>query len=49
MNAPDPILLNEDIETGANSYIVKPLNFERLMEVATQIQLYWSVLNQKLE
>lgn len=36
-------------ELGANSYIVKPVSFERFMEVATQIQLYWSVLNRKPE
>lgn len=30
---------------GVNSYIVKPVNFEKFMEVATQIDLYWRVLN----
>ena len=29
----------------ANSYIVKPVNFEKFMEVAAQIELYWSLLN----
>jgi CheY-like chemotaxis protein len=32
-------------ELGANSYIVKPVDFEKFMEVATQIDLYWCVLN----
>jgi len=30
---------------GANSYIVKPVDFEKFVEVAAQIELYWSVLN----
>lgn len=30
---------------GANSYIVKPVSFENFMEVAGQIELYWTVLN----
>lgn len=32
-------------ELGANSYIVKPVNFDKFMEVAAQIELYWCVLN----
>jgi len=32
-------------ELGANSYIVKPVDFEKFLDVATQIELYWSVLN----
>lgn len=38
-----------DIETayklGANSYIVKPVSFENFIEVAAQIEVYWTVLN----
>jgi CheY-like chemotaxis protein len=30
---------------GANSYIVKPVDFDKFVEVAAQIELYWSVLN----
>lgn len=30
---------------GVNSYIIKPVSFEKFMEVATQIDLYWCVLN----
>jgi CheY-like chemotaxis protein len=30
---------------GVNSYIVKPVDFEKFTEVATQIDLYWCVLN----
>ncbi len=33
-------------DNGANSYIVKPVNFEKFMDVATQIELYWCVLNE---
>jgi CheY-like chemotaxis protein len=32
-------------ELGANSYIVKPVDFEKFVEVATQIDLYWNVIN----
>jgi CheY-like chemotaxis protein len=31
---------------GANSYIVKPVDFDRFLEVAAQIELYWTVLNE---
>ncbi len=32
-------------ELGANSYIVKPVDFDKFIEVAGQIELYWNVLN----
>lgn len=32
-------------EIGANSYIVKPVEFDKFMDVAVQIEMYWSVLN----
>lgn len=32
-------------ENHANSYIVKPVNFDNLMEVAAQIKLYWCLIN----
>jgi CheY-like chemotaxis protein len=32
-------------ELGANSYIVKPVDFEKFLEVAAQIELYWNVVN----
>jgi len=31
---------------GANSYIVKPVDFEKFLDVATQIELYWCLLNE---
>lgn len=40
---------DRDIETAyrhhANSYIIKPVNFDKFMEVAAQIELYWCLLN----
>lgn len=32
-------------QLGVNSYIVKPVEFEKFMEVSEQIDLYWSVVN----
>jgi len=32
-------------EQGANSYIVKPVDFEKFVDVAAQIDLYWNVIN----
>ena len=31
---------------GVNSYIVKPVDFEKFLKVAEQIELYWVVYNQ---
>jgi hypothetical protein len=40
---------DSDIKTaynlGANSYIIKPVEFDKFIEVAAQIELYWTVLN----
>jgi CheY-like chemotaxis protein len=33
-------------QVGANSYIVKPVDFDKFLEVAAQIELYWTVLNE---
>lgn len=42
---------NGDIRTaydlGANSYIVKPVDFVKFMDVAAHIELYWGVLNRQ--
>jgi CheY-like chemotaxis protein len=32
-------------QLGVNSYIVKPVDFEKFLEVAGQIEIYWSLLN----
>jgi hypothetical protein len=41
--------VNADVETaylnGANSYLVKPVDFDKFTEFAAQIQTYWTVLN----
>ncbi|WP_038053924.1 response regulator [Thioalkalivibrio sp. ALJ1] len=33
-------------DSGANSYIVKPVDFAKFLEVAEQVELYWCLLNQ---
>lgn len=33
-------------DLGANSYIVKPVDFAKFIEVAAQIELYWCVFNE---
>lgn len=45
---------NEDLDIhkayqlGANSYVVKPMDFDKFIEIAAQIELYWCVLNEAL-
>jgi CheY-like chemotaxis protein len=34
---------------GVNSYIIKPVDFEKFIEMAKQIELYWNVINKPLE
>ena len=56
-NLPVVVLTSSNVESdiraaydnGANSYIVKPVNFEKFIDVATQIELYWCVLNEPPE
>lgn len=40
-----------DVQTayslGVNSYIVKPVEFEKFMDVSEKIDLYWTVVNQR--
>lgn len=40
---------DRDVQTayrlGANSYIAKPVNFEKFMDVAGQIELFWCLIN----
>lgn len=41
---------DKDIQTaydlGANSYIIKPVDFEKFLQVAEHIEMYWSVINE---
>jgi CheY-like chemotaxis protein len=40
---------DRDVETayelGANSYIVKPVDFDKFMHIAAEIEIYWLILN----
>jgi CheY-like chemotaxis protein len=37
--------IKEAYRLGCNSYIVKPVEFNKFMKVATQIEVYWCALN----
>ncbi|BDI05393.1 response regulator [Sphaerotilus microaerophilus] len=39
--------INTAYDLGANSYIVKPVDFDSFMNVAQQIKLYWCVTNER--
>lgn len=38
--------VSEAYELGANSYIVKPVDFEQFTQTVKEIGLYWTILNQ---
>lgn len=38
--------INTAYDLGANSYIVKPVDFAKFMDVAQQVELYWCVTNE---
>ena len=42
----EPFDVDKVYELGANSYIQKPVEFERFVEAVRQIGLYWLSLNQ---
>jgi len=35
-------------DLGANSYLVKPVNFDSLLEMVRALNLYWLILNESL-
>ena len=37
--------IEEAYRLGCNSYIVKPVEFNKFMEVASQVEVYWCALN----
>lgn len=37
--------IQEAYRLGCNSYIVKPVEFDKFMEVASQIEVYWCAMN----
>jgi CheY-like chemotaxis protein len=41
--------IQEAYRLGCNSYIVKPVEFDKFMEVAAQIEVYWCALNTQSE
>jgi CheY-like chemotaxis protein len=38
--------INRAYDLGANSYLVKPVGFDALLETMKQLQCYWGTLNQ---
>jgi two-component system response regulator len=40
--------LVESYQLGVNSYIVKPVNYERYTDAVRELGLYWMVLNQHM-
>jgi len=34
-------------DLGANSYLLKPVDFDALLELVTSLNLYWTVFNQR--
>ena len=39
--------INRAYDLGANSYLIKPVHFEDLMDMVKTINLYWVLLNEK--
>ena len=45
----DDINIKEAYTLGCNSYIVKPVDFEKFVDVASQIGIYWCALNSSMK
>ena len=43
----DPSDVNRAYDLGVNSYLVKPLSFDGLNEIARTLSLYWLMTNEK--
>lgn len=43
----ETIDINRAYDLGANSYLVKPVGFENLFELAKSLNLYWLMLNEE--
>ncbi len=41
----EPIDIERAYNLGANSYIVKPVELDKFLEIAKQIKLYWVMMN----
>ncbi|MDB6028604.1 MAG: response regulator with CheY-like receiver domain and winged-helix DNA-binding domain [Verrucomicrobiales bacterium] len=41
--------VNRAYELGANSYLVKPVTFEGLLEMVKALEMYWFILNEQPE
>jgi CheY-like chemotaxis protein len=41
--------INRAYDLGANSYLVKPVTFDALVEMVTTLNLYWLILNKRAE
>lgn len=40
--------IQEAYKLGCNSYIVKPVEFDKFMDVASKVEVYWCALNMPL-
>jgi CheY-like chemotaxis protein len=41
--------INRAYDLGANSYLVKPVTFDALVEMVNTLNLYWLILNKRAE
>jgi CheY-like chemotaxis protein len=45
----EPADVNRAYDLGANSYLVKPLGFDALLDLVRSLNVYWLSLNEKAE